>query len=182
MSPNPSSCIWTRVYWIWKQVSLRRMILIGSMLLHMLRQTITRRRPIICSMREKHWRRYEPLPISGYIFMVCALVWWLIISRYGGSWSRISLLASSLGRFYCFRSKTLRWCTVLGLPTWMQMDSHAIQVLRMRTWLGLGDMKIMIERQFQVGTRLLTSLYFLVWLLRFRYRVRMMRLIDLKLL
>ena len=43
-------------------------------------------------------------------------------------------------------------------------------------------MRIVIERRFQVGLRLLTSLCFLALLLRFQYVARMMRLIDLKLL
>ena len=45
-----------------------------------------------------------------------------------------------------------------------------------------GDMEIVIERRLLVGTQLLTSLYFLSRLLRFRYSAWMMRLIDLKLL
>ena len=47
---------------------------------------------------------------------------------------------------------------------------------------GPSGMEIVIERRFQVGAQLLTSLYCLAWLLKFRYKTRMMRLIDLKLL
>ena len=50
-------------------------------------------------MREKHWRRYELLFISGHISMVNVLFWWLTISRYGGSWGRISLLTSKRAKW-----------------------------------------------------------------------------------
>ena len=67
-------------------------------------------------MREKRWRRCGPLSISSHISMVSTLLWWLIINLYGGSWSRINLLASSSCGFYRSMSTTLRWYTVLESP------------------------------------------------------------------
>ena len=182
MSPNLYSCIRTGVHWIWEQFSFKRITLARNILLLIFLKVTTLWRPITRHTRKKRWWRCELLPISGHISMVNALLWWLIIYLYGGSWTRISLLASSLRGLYCSRNMTLRWYTVPILPTWMQMDSPTNQVLHIKNWSEPCGMGIVIERRFQVGTQQPTLLCFLALLLRFRYKAWMMRLINLKLL
>ena len=62
-------------YWMWEQFSLRKMILVGSLLLLTHRVATTQRRPIICSKKEKHWQWCGLLPISDHISMVSAVLW-----------------------------------------------------------------------------------------------------------
>ena len=91
-SPNPLSCIQTRVHWIWEQFSLWKMTMAGSMLLLMPREATTLRRPFIRPTREKCWcnnctRSLAILTYARHIWCCVAnigglacIIMWLLMS------------------------------------------------------------------------------------------------------